>query len=69
MMLAEECGWFTPDESPVDDGFLTDGRWVPPSNLLTVRHKGKADVTFSDGHVQPVDWMFGTNMANSRPDL
>jgi prepilin-type N-terminal cleavage/methylation domain-containing protein/prepilin-type processing-associated H-X9-DG protein len=70
MMLAEECGWFTPNENPLEDGsFLTDGRWVPINNLLTVRHSGKADVTFSDGHVQPVGWQFGTNMVNSRPDL
>jgi prepilin-type N-terminal cleavage/methylation domain-containing protein/prepilin-type processing-associated H-X9-DG protein len=69
MMLAEECGSYNADDNPTGEGFMTDGRWMPPANFLTVRHNGKADVTFSDGHVQPVDWMSGTNMINSRPDL
>jgi len=30
---------------------------------------GPASVAFTDGHVAPVDWEFGTNVVNSMPDL
>jgi len=36
---------------------------------LTIRHGGKADVTFADGHVQPVTPEFGNDPLNSQPDL
>lgn len=67
IMLAE------PGNSPREDGFnndaIDDGRWWPLYNSLTTRHAGKADVTFTDGRVELVTWQFGTNAANSRPDL
>jgi prepilin-type processing-associated H-X9-DG protein len=70
IMLAEERGSTNPNENPGDDdAFITDGRWMPENDLLTVRHGRKGDVTFSDGHVQAVDWQFGQNISNSRPDL
>jgi len=28
---------------------VDDGRWVPDSNYLTVRHNKRADVNFADG--------------------
>jgi prepilin-type N-terminal cleavage/methylation domain-containing protein/prepilin-type processing-associated H-X9-DG protein len=69
IMLAEEPG----SSSPADNsggGVIQDGRWEPQNpDPLTVRHQGRADVTFSDGHVQAVDWEFGEDPANSRPDL
>jgi len=36
---------------------------------LTIRHSGRGDVTFADGHVQPLEWQKGIEMENSRPDL
>jgi len=48
---------------------LQDGQWEITNQYLTWRHKGKANVTFADGHVQAVDWKFGLNATNSRPDL
>jgi prepilin-type processing-associated H-X9-DG protein len=42
---------------------------MPENDLLTIRHGGKGDVTFADGHVQAVDWEFANDIANSRPDL
>ena len=70
IMLPEEPGSTKPGDCPEGYFFLRDGRWVPPSNdTLTVRHGGKADVTFTDGHVQAVDWQWGIDIQNSRPDL
>ncbi len=70
IMLAEEPGSTAGWDHPSPGGLvISDGRWMPDRDLLTVRHGGKADVTFCDGHIQSVDWQFGTNFANSRPDL
>jgi prepilin-type N-terminal cleavage/methylation domain-containing protein/prepilin-type processing-associated H-X9-DG protein len=69
IMLAEERGSLNPNDNPSDDAFIQDGRWMPENDLLTVRHNHKGDVTFSDGHVQAVDWKFASDIANSRPDL
>ena len=77
IMLAEEPGSFSTRDS--EDGGVTiqDGRWIPAqvkgipftTDPLTIRHGGKADVTFTDGHVEPVPPEFGTDPANSEPDL
>jgi prepilin-type N-terminal cleavage/methylation domain-containing protein/prepilin-type processing-associated H-X9-DG protein len=76
IMLAEEPGSGSGRENPIADGPpVSDGRWIPNSltgyrgDPLTTRHHGKADVTFADGHVEPVTWQFGTNAANSQLDL
>jgi prepilin-type N-terminal cleavage/methylation domain-containing protein/prepilin-type processing-associated H-X9-DG protein len=69
IMLAEERGSLSPNDNPMADAFISDGRWMPENDLLTVRHSRKANVTFADSHVQAVDWLFGQNPANSRPDL
>ena len=77
IMLAEEpgsaAGWDSPDGT-----FISDGRWIPAvidginvnhEDVLTIRHGGKADVAFGDGHVEPVTPDFGSDPANSEPDL
>jgi prepilin-type processing-associated H-X9-DG protein len=69
-MLAEEPGSTNRNENAIGDKVINDGRWLPGQPLpLTIRHGGKADVTFTDGHVQPVTPDFGDDEANSRPDL
>jgi prepilin-type N-terminal cleavage/methylation domain-containing protein/prepilin-type processing-associated H-X9-DG protein len=73
IMLAEERGSSSSRENPSNDptmsGYITDGRWMPQNDFLTLRHSRKADVAFADSHVQAVDWLFGQNITNSRPDL
>ena len=49
--------------------FISDGRWIPTEDWLTIRHGGKADVTFADGRVATVLPDFATNAVNSRPEL
>ena len=53
---------------------INDGRWVAdptPSkgDSLTVRHSGKGNVVFADGHVQPVKPEFCKDMNNFQADL
>jgi prepilin-type N-terminal cleavage/methylation domain-containing protein/prepilin-type processing-associated H-X9-DG protein len=75
IMLAEEPGSLGSRDSPDGNAMITDGRWIPSpingftADLLTIRHGGKADVTFGDGHVAPVTPDFGTDPANSEPGL
>jgi prepilin-type N-terminal cleavage/methylation domain-containing protein/prepilin-type processing-associated H-X9-DG protein len=69
IMLAEEPGSADSHDSPNTNNFISDGRWIPTEDLLTVRHGGKSDVTFADSHVEAVTWQFGTNAVNSQPDL
>ena len=79
IMLAEEPGTVNDRDNP-DAGFssarpISDGRWIPTpltglgGDPLTIRHGGKADVTFTDGHVEAVTPEFGNDAANSEPDL
>jgi len=73
IMLAEEPS----DSADSGDGqdFIYDGRWIPcnsdgsMADPLTIRHGGKADVAFGDGHVEPVTPDFGADPTNSEPDL
>jgi prepilin-type N-terminal cleavage/methylation domain-containing protein/prepilin-type processing-associated H-X9-DG protein len=75
IMLAEEpgsaAGWDSPDGSSI----INDGRWVPSDltsstgDPLTIRHGGKADVTFADGHVLAVTPDFGADTNNNLPGL
>jgi len=70
IMLAEERGSTSAKDNPGQDGaFITDGRWMPENDLLTIRHGRKGDVIFADGHAQAVDWEFANDITNSRPDL
>jgi prepilin-type N-terminal cleavage/methylation domain-containing protein/prepilin-type processing-associated H-X9-DG protein len=74
MMLAEEPG-STAGWDSADGGIINDGRWVPgpipdvsdKGNLLTVRHGGKADAAFADGHVVAVQPDLGEDPNNSLP--
>jgi prepilin-type N-terminal cleavage/methylation domain-containing protein/prepilin-type processing-associated H-X9-DG protein len=69
IMFAEEPGSVSIKDSEDGGVLIEDGRWLPTSDPLTIRHGGKADVTFTDGHVQPVTPDFGADPANSEPDL
>ncbi len=51
IMLAEEKG--AANDGP-GTAVIDDGRWQPLGYPLTMRHTGKANVTFADGHVKPV---------------
>ena len=71
IMLAEEVATTKQGDTPPPpvnyQAVVDDGRWVPDSNYLTVRHNKKADVSFADGHVQIVDHRFGINPVNTHP--
>jgi len=77
IMIAEGVATLLPNDSPPPNAKIVQtGRWQPfggdqttLNNYLTLRHSGKANVTFTDGHAQIEPWQFGTNAANSRPDL
>ncbi len=70
IMLAEEQASLRRGEaSDPSASIINDGRWVAPGDVLTLRHSGKGDVGFADGHVQSVTPKFGLNQANSRPDI
>ncbi len=51
IMLAEEKGSANDGPGSV---FIDDGRWQPLGYPLTMRHAGKANVTFADGRVEAV---------------
>lgn len=44
---------------PASGCMIDDGRWAPPGNALTMRHSGKCDLGFVDGHVSISDWTIG----------
>jgi prepilin-type N-terminal cleavage/methylation domain-containing protein/prepilin-type processing-associated H-X9-DG protein len=52
-------------------GIISDGRWSPTTafnnDVLTIRHSGKADVAFADGHAESVPWGYCTNQSNIDP--
>jgi prepilin-type N-terminal cleavage/methylation domain-containing protein len=57
IMLAEEPATLNSSDNPKGtNGFIiNDGRWdVPDGDTLTIRHQGRADVTFADEHVLAV---------------
>ena len=71
IMLAEKPGSIADWDSPGGD-IIKNGRWVPGTltawnfpDLLTVRHGGKGDVTFADGHVLPETPAFGSDTNNN----
>jgi prepilin-type N-terminal cleavage/methylation domain-containing protein/prepilin-type processing-associated H-X9-DG protein len=69
IMLAEEPGSLKECEDQA--AVIYDGRWIPSSfngsvgDPLTIRHGGKADVTFADGHVLAVTPEFGAETNNN----
>jgi prepilin-type processing-associated H-X9-DG protein len=77
IMIAAVVARLVPTGSPSGNAKIVQaGCWQPLAgnqttlnNYLTLRHSGRANVTFFDDHAQSVRWQFGTNAANSRPDL
>lgn len=69
IMLAEEPGSGNSRENPEGGSVINDGRWMPGTDPLTCRHRGKANVTFADGHAEAVNWEIGNNITNSLPGL
>jgi len=68
IMLAEEPAAYGANDYPAnsdDHDLIDDGRWMPQNNTLTVRHGGKGDVTFADGHVEPVSPGFASDTNNT----
>jgi len=69
--LAEEPGSLAPGDSPDGVSIINDGRWVPSDltgsggDATTIRHGGKADVAFGDGHVQAVTPDFSADTNNN----
>ena len=58
IMLAEEQTSHKANES-IDgptgtSSLINDGRFVPPGDLITLRHNKRGDVNFADGHAQPL---------------
>ena len=58
IMLAEEQTSHKSNES-IDgptgtSSLINDGRFVPPGDLITLRHNKRGDVNFADGHAQPL---------------
>ncbi len=69
MMFVEEQTSLRRDEAsdPASGAVVTDGRWLPTSDPLTIRHSKRFDASYADGHVaaqKPVD----PNDLNLRPD-
>jgi prepilin-type N-terminal cleavage/methylation domain-containing protein/prepilin-type processing-associated H-X9-DG protein len=55
----DETGRFEPlDGGSVVNGVLTD---FTQGDFLTMRHDGRADIGFVDGHVEAVPWWYATN--------
>jgi prepilin-type N-terminal cleavage/methylation domain-containing protein/prepilin-type processing-associated H-X9-DG protein len=80
IMLAEEpthtgtSGYVdTPPGSPTY--IADDGHWEPPdlpaqdggNNTITVRHRGKGEVNFCDGHAEAEDYQFASQGLNNNP--
>ena len=76
LMLVEEPEW-TGDippaclaVNPTPSAFISDdGRWLPGSgvgngNTIAIRHSGRGNANFVDGHAQPVDYIFGADSNN-----
>jgi len=69
IMLAEEPGTSGSSDNPTGSHPINDGRWMPGTDPLTNRHRGRANVTFAEGHAQAVNWEFGNDITNSLPGL
>lgn len=69
-MICEEQSALIPGEvSDRNINVVNDGRWAAPGDVLTSRHKKRADIGYADGHVASVKWQDGQDAANSQPDL
>ena len=57
LMVVEEQSNHKRGESPDVGGtssIINDGRWVPGSDKITIRHQGRGDTSFADGHADTV---------------
>jgi prepilin-type N-terminal cleavage/methylation domain-containing protein/prepilin-type processing-associated H-X9-DG protein len=57
LMVVEEQATHKRGESPDVGGSsseINDGRWVPGSDKITIRHQGRGNVVFADGHCSTV---------------
>jgi prepilin-type N-terminal cleavage/methylation domain-containing protein/prepilin-type processing-associated H-X9-DG protein len=57
LMVVEEQSNHKRGESPDVGGtssIINDGRWVPGSDKITIRHQGRGDASFVDGHADTV---------------
>jgi prepilin-type processing-associated H-X9-DG protein len=72
LMVVEEPGTFADGDhwsgTPIKK-VPNDGHWMANFDSLTVRHGGRAEVAFADGHVEAVKPEFGANENNSLPDF
>ncbi|MDB6111809.1 MAG: hypothetical protein JWR69_3559 [Pedosphaera sp.] len=59
LMLLEEPA-STNDAPAGATVFLDDGRWTPP-NTITIRHRGKGNANFADGHAAAIDYKFAAD--------
>jgi prepilin-type N-terminal cleavage/methylation domain-containing protein/prepilin-type processing-associated H-X9-DG protein len=67
MFVEEQSSLRRDDASNPAGGVVTDGRWLPTSDPLTIRHGKKFDASYADGHVsaqKPVN----SSDPNLRPD-
>jgi len=69
IMMAEEPSVAGVDSPPGMVKSIDDGRWVAPGNVLTIRHNGRGDVNFADGHATAVDYKFASTAINFRSDM
>ncbi len=69
MMFVEEQTSLRRDEAsdPASGSVVTDGRWFPASDPLTIRHSKRFDASFADGHVAAQKSIVPTD-PNLRPD-
>ena len=74
IMLAEEPANTSREEMPPGyTTFVDDGRWVPgtslTANTVTLRHRGRGNCNFADGHAQTIDYKQGANTNYFDPNL
>jgi prepilin-type N-terminal cleavage/methylation domain-containing protein/prepilin-type processing-associated H-X9-DG protein len=80
MMVVEEPILTTADDMPSGGGVADDGHWMPfkvndaqgtlaknGGNTLTIRHNGKANVNYGDGHAAATVYTQATNADNVVP--
>jgi prepilin-type N-terminal cleavage/methylation domain-containing protein/prepilin-type processing-associated H-X9-DG protein len=70
IMYCEEQATKKPKEAfDPNANIINDGRYVPPGDAPTIRHNGRCDVGFADGHVLQVTPVFARSITNSQADL
>jgi len=70
VMLAEEQTTLKKGEASIRTGnVINDGRYSVGGESFTIRHNGKGNAGFADGHVSPVLPAFGNNITNCQAAL